>query len=100
MSQASQGGESLTGRRHFQGGRLQPYQEQGLTHCDRSECGLVEQEGEAKQQEQEQEQEGEAKQDQLRQSRVPPSSSRTLSSSPTMSVGLEKIIVELFLLLS
>ena len=77
----------MTSRRHFQGGRLQPYQEQGLTHCDRSECGLVEQEGEARQ-------------DQLRQSRVPPSSSRTLSSSPTMSVGLEKIIVELFLLLS
>ena len=35
-------------------------------------------------------------QDQLLQSRVPPSSSRTLSSSLRWSVGLEKVLVKLF----
>ena len=55
LTQMSQGGESLTGRRHSQGGR-QPYQQEGLTH-GRSGCALDEQAREAKR-------------DQLRQSRV------------------------------
>ena len=86
LMQMSREVESLKGhrRRQFQG--VRPYQQQSerLTH-GRSLCALLDEQAEG------------AEQGQLSQSKVRPSSSRTLSSLPSLSIRLEKITILTFL---